>query len=128
MPETIYYDGHCGLCHGFVKFVLARDPLEKFHFAPLDKLPAAERALLPESVVVRSAQGGMLTKSTAALHVMQGLSGGWPLVARVGLLFPRAFRDLVYDQVARIRYRVFGRREESCPLIPREMRHRFEAS
>jgi predicted DCC family thiol-disulfide oxidoreductase YuxK len=33
---TVFYDGHCGLCHGFIRFLLARDPGgEKFDFAPL---------------------------------------------------------------------------------------------
>src|SRR5579885_2416758 len=35
-PELIFYDGHCGLCHGFVKFALARDREgARFRFAPL---------------------------------------------------------------------------------------------
>ena len=125
MPETIYYDGHCGLCHGFVKFVLARDLEARFRFAPLDKLPAAERAGLPDSVVVRSGQG-LLTKSDAALHVLSELGGWWVVVARCGRLFPRSLRDFAYDGIAGVRYRVFGKREDVCPLVPKELRKRFE--
>ena len=126
MPETIYYDGHCGLCHGFVKFVLARDPGGRFHFAPLDTLPAADRAGLPDSVVVRSANG-FLTKSSAALYILQGLGGVWAVLASIGRVFPRGVRDFVYDRIARIRYQIFGKRDDVCPVVPKELRSRFES-
>ena len=125
MPETIYYDGHCGLCHGFVKFVLARDKGARFRFAPLDKLSAGERQGLPDSVAVRTDRG-VLVKSSAALYVLTKLGGFWALVARMARLFPPVVRDLVYDGIARIRYRIFGMRDVVCPLVPPELRSRFE--
>ena len=125
MPETIYYDGHCGLCHGFIKFVLARDPGGRFHFAPLDKLPKSERAGLPDSVVVRT-PGALLTKSEAALYVLQGLGGPWAMLASVGRVFPVALRNFVYDGIAKVRYRIFGKRDNVCPVVPKELRSRFE--
>jgi predicted DCC family thiol-disulfide oxidoreductase YuxK len=39
---------------------------------------------------------------------------------------PRRLRDFVYDFVARIRYRVFGRRDDLCPVMPPELRARFD--
>ena len=36
-PERLFYDGTCALCHGAVRFVLARDrDGSAFRFAPLD--------------------------------------------------------------------------------------------
>jgi len=125
VAETIYYDGHCGLCHGFVKFVVARDSAERFHFAPLDRLPAEERRRLPDSIVVKTADG-VLIKSDAALYVLTGLGGYWALVALGCKVFPRLVRDFVYDQVARVRYRIYGKRNDVCPLVPPELRRRFE--
>ena len=125
MPETIYYDGHCGLCHGFVKFVLARDAEARYRFAPLDQLSAEERQGLPDSVVVRTGRG-VLVKSEAALYVLRGLGGAWPALAACARIFPRFFRDFVYDAIARIRYRIFGSRDEVCPLVPPEFRQRFK--
>jgi predicted DCC family thiol-disulfide oxidoreductase YuxK len=124
-PETIYYDGHCGLCHGLVKFVLARDKNERYHFAPLDRLSADERRGLPDSIVVR-AERGVLVKSDAALYVLKGLGGAWALLASCARVFPRFLRDFVYDFVARVRYRVFGTRDDMCPIVPPELRKRFE--
>ncbi len=125
MPEIIYYDGHCGLCHGFVKFVLAHDPQARFSFTPLDQMPAAERQGLPDSVVVRTT-GGMLTKSDAVLYVLRNLGGIWAAMAGLAQVFPRLVRDFMYDAVAKLRYRIFGRRQDVCPLVPPELRKRFQ--
>ena len=125
MPDTIYYDGHCGLCHGFVKFVLTHDIEQRFRFAPLDKLTATERQGLPDSVVVR-ATDAILVKSDAVLYVLKALGGVWAALAVCARILPRSFRDFVYDRIARIRYRIFGTRDETCPLVPPELRRRFE--
>jgi predicted DCC family thiol-disulfide oxidoreductase YuxK len=69
LPITVFYDGHCGLCHGLVRFLLARDPAgSKFDFAPLQgdycaaTIPPAELQRLPDSVVVRTHDGQLLVK------------------------------------------------------------------
>jgi predicted DCC family thiol-disulfide oxidoreductase YuxK len=41
-------------------------------------------------------------------------------------VIPRLLRDVVYDLVARIRYRVFGRRDDLCPVVPPDLRARFD--
>jgi predicted DCC family thiol-disulfide oxidoreductase YuxK len=125
MPETIYYDGHCGLCHGFVKFVLGRDTEARFRFSPLVKLSPEERKDLPDSIVVRTPQG-LLVKSDAAFYVLKGLGGFWGGLAACARIFPRVIRDFVYDFIARIRYRIFGTRDAVCPLVPKELRSRFD--
>jgi predicted DCC family thiol-disulfide oxidoreductase YuxK len=124
--EIIYYDGHCGLCHGFVSFVLRHDPAGRFHFCPLDKLTTEQRSGLPDSVVVRAQNGRWLVKSEAALHVIASLPAPWRILARVARILPSALLDLGYDCLAKVRYRVFGRKTEACPLIPAEMRSRFD--
>ena len=46
--EIIFYDGHCGLCHAAVRFVVARDDREEgFVFAPLGGETFRETLLLP---------------------------------------------------------------------------------
>ena len=41
-------------------------------------------------------------------------------------VIPRPLRDVVYELVARIRYRVFGRRDDLCPVVPPDLRARFD--
>jgi predicted DCC family thiol-disulfide oxidoreductase YuxK len=41
-------------------------------------------------------------------------------------VIPRPLRDVLYDFVARIRYRVFGRCDDLCPVVPPDLRARFD--
>jgi predicted DCC family thiol-disulfide oxidoreductase YuxK len=132
-PERLFYDGSCALCHWAVRFVLARDPEGRaFRFAPLDSeafrgaVPEAVRASLPDSFVIETTDGRLLTRSAAVLRVLDRLGGPWRILGRVARVVPRALLDGVYDFVARVRYRVFGREPEACPAIPKELRSRFE--
>jgi predicted DCC family thiol-disulfide oxidoreductase YuxK len=131
--EILFYDGHCGLCHRAVRFVLARDSDGRlFRFAPLEGdtfnrvVTPERRTTLPDSVVVLTAEGKLLARSDAFLHILRRLGGGWKVLA-VGLsIVPRRLRDLVYDLVARVRYRIFGRRDEQCPVMAPGLRARFD--
>jgi predicted DCC family thiol-disulfide oxidoreductase YuxK len=129
----LFYDGTCALCHGAVRFVLARDKDGRaFRFAPLDSpafralAPADVRAGLPDSLVLATEDGRLLTRSDAVLHLLGRLGGVWRLLARASRLIPRGLRDATYDLVARVRYRVFGRRDDACPVIPQALRSRFD--
>ena len=131
-PELLFYDGHCALCHGAVKFVLKRDRAGIFHFAPLQgetfqsRVPPDKRASLPDSVAVLTTNGEILIRSNAFLYVFRKIGGGWKILAGVLAIIPRPVRDVVYDLIARIRHKVFGTREELCPIVPPDLRSRFE--
>ena len=128
-PPLILFDGDCNLCHGSVQFVLRRDPKAHFRFASLQS--AAGRAViaavapgaeLPDSIVLVH-RGRLRTKSAAALAIARGLRFPWPLLS-VFWLVPYPLRDLVYDWIARHRYRWFGKRQE-CWVPTPALRARF---
>jgi predicted DCC family thiol-disulfide oxidoreductase YuxK len=131
-PETVFYDGSCGFCHRSVTFVVTRDRRGFFRFAPLfgstflSKVAEAERHDLPDSIVVLTVDGRILTRSAAALHIGRRLGGVWRLLAALGRIVPAFLRDSVYNAVARVRSRLFARPEGSCPLLPAELRARFD--
>jgi predicted DCC family thiol-disulfide oxidoreductase YuxK len=131
--EYLFYDGHCGLCHRAVKFVLKHDRGgQAFRFAPLQgttflaRVVEERRGGLPDSVVVLTRDGELLVRSAAFLHIFRRLGGGWGVLAAGLSVVPRGLRDCVYDFVARIRYRVFGKRDDLCPIVPAELRARFD--
>jgi predicted DCC family thiol-disulfide oxidoreductase YuxK len=130
-PDLLFYDGGCGLCHRSVRFVVARDPRGCFRFAPLGgetfraAVPPALREGLPDSIVLRTAEGRLLVRSDAALHVLRRLGGGWRLLASLLGLLPRRLRDAGYDFVARRRVRWFASPTDACPLVPVHLRARF---
>lgn len=132
MAEILFYDGHCGLCQGFVRFVLKRDLLsEHFLFAPLDgetfrtRIPEAQRSLLPDSVILQTADGQVLSRSRAAFCVLETLGGKWRLLARAFGLLPKSLTDTIYDGIARIRRSLLPPPPRSCPLVPEDLRRRF---
>lgn len=125
----VLFDGVCGLCTRTVRFVIDRDPAGRFRFAALQS-PLGQRVLerfgLPRrevTTIVLLDEAGLHTRSTAALRITRSLNGAWRLLS-IFLLLPRPFRDVIYDWVARHRYRMFGRLE-ACPIFPSEIRDRF---
>jgi predicted DCC family thiol-disulfide oxidoreductase YuxK len=128
---TILFDGVCNLCNQSVRFVLARDPRERFVFAPLQSEQGREllsRVGGPadaRSSIVLVEEGRCYLKSDAVLRILAGLSGLWPALALFRVV-PRCLRDAVYDWIAENRYRWFGQRTE-CPVPTPEQRRRFLA-
>jgi predicted DCC family thiol-disulfide oxidoreductase YuxK len=132
-PDLLFYDGGCGLCHRTVRFVIAHDPDgHAFRFAPLGgptflaTIPAPRRAALPDSIVVRTADGRILDRSAAVLHIGQRLGGPWARAAELGWLVPRWVADPAYDLVARVRKRLFPTPTDTCPVLGEELRARFD--
>jgi predicted DCC family thiol-disulfide oxidoreductase YuxK len=131
--ETLFYDGYCALCHSAVKFVLKHDRGgTAFRFAPLQgkaftaRVSPDQRAAVRESVVVQTRDGSLLVSSSAWVHILRQLGGGWKIAASLLGAIPRPLRDRLYDFVARIRYRVFGRRESLCPMVAPDLLPRFD--
>jgi predicted DCC family thiol-disulfide oxidoreductase YuxK len=132
-PDWIFYDGSCGLCHHLVKFVIARgDAGRQFHFAPLfgDRYRRFEHVIgkniQSDSVVVLTASGRTLTRSTAAAYILRALGGIWFAMGWLLQLVPEPLRDAGYSLVARTRHKLFARPQGSCPIMPPEFRQRFD--
>lgn len=82
--------------------------------------------MLPDSVVVVTPDGALLTKSDAARHLLLRLGGLWRLLGTLLGFVPRGLRDLVYDGIARVRKRIFGAPEAACPMLTSALRQRFD--
>lgn len=130
--ETVFYDGQCGLCHRSVRWILAEDHGGAFRFAPLDSdafreaVPEAGRAGLPDSLVVFTATGDILTRSAGVRHILERLGGMWRLLALALRPVPTVILDRLYDGLARVRYRLFAKPAGVCPLLPPALRARFD--
>jgi len=131
----LLYDGVCGLCNRLVRFVLKRDRRRLFRFAPLQGETAARTLARHgkdpadlDTVYLVVAPGTpeerLLPRSQAVIYVLRSLGRGWGVLAWFGRLLPPSFADWLYGQVARRRYRVFGR-YQACPLPKPETRAKF---
>lgn len=124
----ILFDGVCNLCAWAVRFIIARDPGERFQFAslqsPLGRQLTATYGLAtdPESVVLIDA-GRCYTESDAALRIARSLRAPWPVFG-LALWVPRWLRDPLYKVVARNRYRIFGK-QEACMVPDSSVTARF---
>jgi predicted DCC family thiol-disulfide oxidoreductase YuxK len=131
--ETIYYDGHCGLCHRVVRFALAEDRAAHFRFAPLQgpsferAVSATVRATLADTFVIVDDHGRVLTKSEAVIHMLARLGGLWRLFGMTLQRVPKTLRDLGYDSIGRVRHRLFPRPKGTCPVLTEALRVRFGA-
>jgi predicted DCC family thiol-disulfide oxidoreductase YuxK len=132
LPDgLILFDGVCVLCAGWVAFVIPRDPEGRYRFVPIQSELGRALAVrfgidaeAPQSnVVIRD--GKAWFKADAALRVWRDLPG-WRWT-RVFHALPRPVRNLLYDLVARNRYRLFGRRE-TCLVPTPAIRSRFVAT
>lgn len=124
---VIFFDGVCGLCNGFVDFVLSQDKNKKFLFSPLQSDFAKKNLPAPFTEdltsVVLMINGETLSKTDAVLRVMRELGSGWRILT-LGHYLPTFLRNKLYDMVATNRYRLFGKKE-TCRLPTEEERQRF---
>src|SRR5437762_2242323 len=80
------YDGRCGLCHRMVGFLVAEDPTAAAFRCSLlgrdtfrNAAAEADGPSLPASLVLRTADGTLLTRSAAVIHILKRLGGVWRL-------------------------------------------------
>ncbi|MGZ5280187.1 MAG: thiol-disulfide oxidoreductase DCC family protein [Pseudobdellovibrionaceae bacterium] len=118
--KIVFFDGICHLCNGFVNFAIQNGTSKTLLvFAPLQGT-TAEQLLSPEdrkalSSVIFLNDGKTFRHSEAVLEIMKFLKFPWPLLAVIFQIIPSDFRNVIYNWVARNRYRWFGQRE-SCRL------------
>jgi predicted DCC family thiol-disulfide oxidoreductase YuxK len=127
--NVVYFDGVCNLCNGAVNFLIDQDIQGRLKFASLQSeagKAVLHRSGLPEQdyesfILVKNGQ--LFQKSEAVLEVVRLLGGGWSLLYGFKIV-PRTWRDWLYTQIARNRYRWFGKRT-LCRLPTPELRARF---
>jgi predicted DCC family thiol-disulfide oxidoreductase YuxK len=126
---VVLFDGVCNLCNRIVQFIIKRDKKKQFLFASLQGKTGQEvlkKFNLPandfNSFIVLEGNK-IYTRSTAALRMLRKLGGGWNLFYGF-IILPRFLRDAVYNQIARNRYKWYGKRNE-CMVPTPDLKERF---
>jgi predicted DCC family thiol-disulfide oxidoreductase YuxK len=123
----LFYDGGCGFCRGATRFAAKHDRSGQIRFAPLhgetyERLVSAEwRASLPDSLVVLTPAGELLTQSGAVIHLLRRMGPAWRVVGMLLAWMPESLRDAGYRTIARLRQ---GRR--ACALAISSRDDRFD--
>lgn len=126
----LFFDGVCNVCNATVRFVLTHERAPCIRFASLQSDVArsalAKHQLRNDLATLVFIEGDAAwTRSAAVVRVLRHLRFPWSLLAVIWLV-PRPLRDVGYDLFARLRYRLFGRRE-TCMVPTAELRARFLA-
>lgn len=122
----VIFDGDCGLCNGFVAWLIRRDRQARFLIAgsagevgraALDAMGLPHD--LADSTLVVAGQEGPHTRADAVAAVLAGLA--WPWRAGAALRWvPRPLRDGAYGAVAKRRPRSPAE-DPACGTPPREL-------
>ena len=125
---VVFFDGVCGLCNQSVDFLIQEDSNQTLQYSPLQGEAVKRHNLNIDSENMNTlfiwTGEKMLTKSEGWLWLMGQLGGIWYLVTLPCRLIPYPIMNLVYDFIARNRYRIFGKRE-TCRLPSPEERSLF---
>jgi len=128
--ETIlFFDTKCILCNSSIAFILKHEKDNKIIFcsqqSDLGKQKINElfkNKTIPNSLVFLN-QGKVYSKSTAVLHLCKFLKGLFPILFCF-IIVPPFIRNLIYDIVAKNRYKWFGKQNQ-CILANESNKDRF---
>jgi predicted DCC family thiol-disulfide oxidoreductase YuxK len=127
--SIILFDGVCNFCNGAIQFIIKRDKHNKYSFGALQS-EAGQRLLTQYNLPVDKLSTFILieddktySKSEAALKIARHLSGLWPVLYPL-IILPAFLRDILYNIIARNRYKWFGRKDE-CIMPTPELKARF---
>jgi predicted DCC family thiol-disulfide oxidoreductase YuxK len=125
---VVLFDGVCNLCSWSVRFIHEHDD-GSLGFAPLqsevgrDLLAAHGLPTDYFDSLVYLRDGEAHLRSDGAVRIARHLDRPWRWLRFLGVL-PRSVRDVGYDLLGRVRYRVFGKRRE-CMVPDGGLRGRF---
>ena len=123
----VFFDGVCGLCNGWVDFLMDIDHHQQLTFSPLQGTSAAQyMSVNPHhlTTIVYFKTPPPLTKSTAVLAILKDMGGLWALMSVCLSVIPRFIRDIGYQLVASNRYIIVKKRSQ-CRRPSPDQRARF---
>jgi uroporphyrinogen-III synthase/predicted DCC family thiol-disulfide oxidoreductase YuxK len=118
IEKVVFFDGVCNLCNRLLNWALLQKPSAAVRFAPLQG-PHAKR-LLPENlyfpptsmVSVNLLTGDTRTRTAAVRELTKSLDSVTAKVVRTVLALPTSILDPMYRVVTKLRYFIFGKRQQ----------------
>ena len=127
--KIILFDGVCNFCNYWVNFIIDHDKQNIFKFAALQSEKGKElldKFELPkddfDSFILIS-QNKVYKKTSAAFEIAKQLNG-WPKILIPFGILPHSLTDLIYDLVAKNRYKFFGKKD-ACRIPTKEEKSKF---
>ena len=127
--HIIFFDGVCNMCNSFVRLIIKLDYKEQFIFCPISSKKGQKiinkfnLELKNIDSIILLKNNKITLKSEAVIEILVSLS----LLFRFFLILkilPSKLLDLIYDFIAKYRYKLFGRKE-SCIIPDEKYKSRF---
>ena len=110
--NILFFDGVCHLCNGYIDFLVPLDHERKIFYASLqgktasDFLTSEQRQNFDSILYFKN--GKILNKSKAVIESLGDVSF-WFFWIKILYVIPEFIRNLIYDLIAKNRYKLFGR-------------------
>ena len=128
--KIILFDGICNLCNSAVTIVIKQDKKNTFLFAAIQSKKGKEiidyleiDIVKIDAIILYEPGVSYEVKSTAALKIMNDFGQFWQLT-KLLWIFPKGLRNLVYDFIAKNRYKWFGKKE-ACMIPTNDLKSKF---
>ncbi len=128
--KIILFDGVCNLCNRTIQRIIKRDAQDIFRFAAVQseigKKLVLERNIdtsRVDSIILIEPGIAYYLKSDAALKIGRHLKG-YRTISNILILIPRGLRNIIYDFVARNRYKWYGKQDQ-CMVPTPELKAKF---
>lgn len=128
--KIVLFDGVCNLCNSVIQYVIKHDKKDIFRFVSLQS-DLGQNILKHigidskniDSVILYEPGIAYYYKSNAAFEIAKSL-GGFFSIGIVFRIIPTAFRNSIYDFIAKNRYKWYGK-SESCSIPTAELQSKF---
>ena len=128
--KIILFDGVCNLCDSSVQFIIKHDKKDVFRFVALQSELGQEilqhigiNSKNIDSIILYEPGIAYYYKSQAAIQISKYLDGFWHL-GSVFRIIPTGISNLLYDYIAKNRYKWYGKKE-SCMIPTPELKIKF---
>ena len=133
LPENkkiILFDGVCNLCDKSVQFIIKHDKKDVFRFVALQSDLGKKiikhigiDTTKTDSIILYQPGMAYFYKAEAALKIAKELGGIYIILSLFSVL-PNSLSNLVYDWIAKNRYKWYGKKDE-CMIPSPELKAKF---
>ena len=113
---TIYYDGYCKLCSGFIRLTIKYSKPGTFNYTPLQFATIQIPPNFSDTVILETNDRKLIAYTDAVSIILSNMSLPFRILNGFLTFFPTSIRNKVYKLIAKNRYNWFGK-YDSCQII-----------
>ena len=120
---NVFYDGYCGLCHGFIRHVINIDNKNNIFFTTIQSVEEYKDNI--DSIILKLDNGDVYYKYNAVRFIYKNVGGIFTIFSYIMYIIPDFLGNFFYDIVAQNRYKIFGKKSNVCPVLDQDLMYKF---